>query len=117
VTILVAALSTCTLAALLIATSPVAQARETITIGNQRSSTLLLLLKRNRTLEQKLDPLGYDVRWHEFSKAAHAPLTYYAEETSVPTAQAIIVVHDSPIRSAKPRRNPNRVRLSHEIVR
>jgi sulfonate transport system substrate-binding protein len=34
-----------------------------------------------------------------FTQAANAPLTYYAEETAAPTAQAIIVPPDSPIHS------------------
>jgi sulfonate transport system substrate-binding protein len=99
------------------------QARETVSISYQRSSTLFILLKRTGALEKKLNALGYDVSWHEFStgllqslnagsvdlhadvadafalftQAANAPLTYYAEETSAPTAQAIIVPSDSPI--------------------
>jgi sulfonate transport system substrate-binding protein len=103
----------------------VAQANETVTISYQRSSTLFILLKRTGDLEKKLKPLGYDVSWHEFStgllqslnagsvdlhadvadafalftQAANAPLTYYAEETAAPTAQAIIVPPDSPIHS------------------
>ncbi len=100
-----------------------ADARETVSISYQRSSTLFLLLKRTGELEKKLGALGYDVSWHEFStgllqslnagsvdlhadvadafalftQAANAPLTYYAEETSAPSAQAIIVPSDSPI--------------------
>jgi sulfonate transport system substrate-binding protein len=103
----------------------VAQANETVSISYQRSSTLFILLKRTGELEKKLKPLGYDVSWHEFStgllqslnagsvdlhadvadafalftQAANAPLTYYAEETSAPSAQAIIVPPDSPIHS------------------
>lgn len=102
-----------------------AQANETISISYQRSSTLFILLKRTGELEKKLKPLGYDVSWHEFStgllqslnagsvdlhadvadafalftQAANAPLTYYAEETAAPSAQAIIVPPDSPIHS------------------
>ncbi|MFP3566846.1 aliphatic sulfonate ABC transporter substrate-binding protein [Paraburkholderia sp. SIMBA_030] len=100
-----------------------AQANETVSISYQRSSTLFILLKRTGALEKKLNALGYDVSWHEFStglllslnagsvdlhadvadafalfaQAANAPLTYYAEETSAPNAQAIIVPPDSPI--------------------
>ncbi len=105
--------------------APAAAARDTISIGYQRSSTLFILLKRNGELEKRLGALGYDVRWHEFSsglleamnsgsvdlnadvadafalftQAAHAPLTYYAEETSAPQAQAIIVPSNSAIRT------------------
>lgn len=103
----------------------VASANETVSISYQRSSTLFILLKRTGALEKKLNALGYNVSWHEFStgllqslnagsvdlhadvadafalftQAANAPLTYYAEETSAPTAQAIIVPPDSPIHS------------------
>lgn len=102
-----------------------ASARETVSISYQRSSTLFILLKRTGELEKKLGALGYDVSWHEFStgllqslnagsvdlhadvadafalftQAANAPLTYYAEETSAPSAQAIIVPPDSAIRT------------------
>ncbi|MEQ5842723.1 aliphatic sulfonate ABC transporter substrate-binding protein [Paraburkholderia acidicola] len=102
-----------------------ASARETVSISYQRSSTLFILLKRTGELEKKLGTLGYDVSWHEFStgllqslnagsvdlhadvadafalftQAANAPLTYYAEETSAPSAQAIIVPPDSSIRT------------------
>ncbi len=101
-----------------------AQARETVRISFQRSSTLLTLIKQNGTLEKKLAPLGYDVSWHElngnalltalntgsvdihadvadayalFTQAANAPLTYFAKETSAPTAQAVVVLANSPI--------------------
>ena len=103
----------------------VACANETVSISYQRSSTLFILLKRTGALEKKLNAMGYDVSWHEFSngllqslnagsvdlhadvadafalftQAADAPLTYYAEETSAPSAQAIIVPPDSPIHS------------------
>jgi sulfonate transport system substrate-binding protein len=105
------------------ALSPPSQARETISIGYQRSSTLFIILKRTGELDKRLNALGYDVSWNEFSnnllvsmnagavdlnadvadafalftQAANAPLTYYAEETSAPSAQAIIVPPGSPI--------------------
>ncbi|SEJ12793.1 sulfonate transport system substrate-binding protein [Azotobacter beijerinckii] len=98
---------------------------ETLDISYQRSSTLLILLKRNGALEERLKPLGFDIEWHEFSagllsalnagsvdlhadvadafalftQAADAPLTYYAKEDSSPSAQAILVAKDSPIQS------------------
>lgn len=104
--------------------APAAAARDTVSIGYQRSSALFILLQRNGELERRLGALGYDVRWHEFAsglleamntssvdlnadvadafalftQAANAPLTYYAEETSAPSAQAIIVPSTSPIR-------------------
>jgi sulfonate transport system substrate-binding protein len=105
------------------ALSTPSQARETISIGYQRSSTLFIILKRTGELDKRLNALGYDVSWNEFSnnllesmnagavdlnadvadafalftQAANAPLTYYAEETSAPSAQAIIVPPGSPI--------------------
>jgi sulfonate transport system substrate-binding protein len=102
-----------------------AQARETVRISFQRSSTLLTLIKQSGTLEKKLAPLGYDVTWHElngnallqalntgsvdihadvadayilFTQAANAPLTYFAKETSAPSAQAVIVPAGSSIK-------------------
>ena len=111
-------------AAALTLTATLAQARETVRISFQRSSTLLTLIKQNGTLEKKLGALGYDVSWHElngnalltalntgsvdihadvadayalFTQAANAPLTYIAKETSAPTAQAVLVPVNSPI--------------------
>lgn len=101
-----------------------AHAKETVRISYQRSSVLLTLIKQNGTLEKKLAPLGYEVSWHElngnallaalnagsvdvhadvadayalFTQAGSAPLTYFAKETSAPTAQAVLVPADSPI--------------------
>lgn len=102
------------------------QAREVVRISFQRSSALLTLIKQSGTLEKKLAPLGYDVTWHElngnallqalntgsvdihadvadayvlFTQAANAPLTYFARETSAPSAQAVIVPADSPVKT------------------
>ncbi len=111
------------LCALAAACAGTAQALETVNISYQRSSTLFILLKQSGALEQRLKPMGYAVSWHEFAtnlatsmnagsvdlnadvadayalftQAANAPLTYYAEETAAPGAQAIIVPDDSPI--------------------
>lgn len=101
-------------------------AKEAVRISYQRSSVLLTLIKQNGTLEKKLAPLGYEVSWHElnggallaalntgsvdihadvadayalFTQAANAPLTYFAKETSAPTAQAVLVPGNSPIQS------------------
>ena len=102
-----------------------AQARETVRIGYQKSSTLITLLKAQGTLEQALGKDGIDVTWHEFpsglpllealnignvdvsadvadtvpifAQAAQAKLTYFAEESPSPSAQAIVVPKDSPI--------------------
>jgi sulfonate transport system substrate-binding protein len=104
-----------------------AQARETVRIGYQKSSTLITLLKTQGTLEKTLNDANIDVSWHEFpsglplleslnignvdisadvadtvpifAQAAQARLTYFAEETPSPAAQAIVVPKDSPIQS------------------
>lgn len=96
-------------------------------IGYQKSSTLLTVLKANGTLEKLLAPLNVKISWHEFSsglpllealnvggvdlsadvadtvpvfaQAAGAKLTYVAQEAPSPSAQAIIVRADSPIRT------------------
>lgn len=99
----------------------------TVRIGYQKSSTLITILKTRGTLEQKLAPLGVKVSWHEFASglpllealnvgavdvsadvadtvpvfalAAGAQLTYIAQESPSPSAQAILVKPDSPIRT------------------
>jgi sulfonate transport system substrate-binding protein len=103
-----------------------ANARETLRIGYQKSSTLITLLKQQGTLEQALAQDEVDIRWHEFpsglpllealnvgnvdisadvadtvpifAQAAKARLTYFAEESPSPSAQAIVVRNESPIR-------------------
>lgn len=100
---------------------------KTVRIGYQKSSTLITLLKSEGALEKKLKPLGFDVSWHEFASglpllealnvgsldfsadvadtvpvfalAAGAKLVYVAQEAPSPTAQAIIVKADSPIKT------------------
>lgn len=102
-----------------------AQARETVRIGYQKSSTLITLLKTQGTLEKTLAENNIDVTWHEFSsglpllealnvgnvdisadvadtvpifaQAAQAKLTYFAQEAPSPSAQAIVVRKDSPL--------------------
>lgn len=99
----------------------------TVRIGYQKSSTLITLLKAGSILEKRLEPLGVKVTWHEFTSglpllealnvgsvdfsadvadtvpvfalAAGARLAYVAKEAPSPTAQAIVVRADSPIRS------------------
>jgi sulfonate transport system substrate-binding protein len=113
------------LAALACAIALPVQARETLRIGYQKSSTLITLLKAQGTLEKTLGEDGIDVTWHEFAsglpllealnignvdisadvadtvpifaQAAQAKLTYFAEESPSPSAQAIVVPKDSPI--------------------
>jgi len=98
---------------------------DTVRIGFQKSSTLMIFLKSRGTLEQALAPLKVRVTWHEFTSglpllealnigaielsadvadavppfalAAGAKLTYCAIETPSPQAQAIVVPKDSPI--------------------
>lgn len=100
---------------------------ETLRIGLQKSSTLTTVLRTRGTLETLLAPLGVKVSWNEFSsglpllealnlgnidvsadvadtvpvfaQAAGASLTYVAQEAPSPSAQAIVVRADSPIRS------------------
>ena len=100
---------------------------DTLRIGYQKSSTLITVLKTRGTLEQLLAPQGVKVSWHEFNsglpllealnlgnvdfsadvadtvpvfaQAAGAALTYVAQETPSPSAQAIVVRADSPIRT------------------
>lgn len=100
---------------------------ETLRIGYQKSSTLITVLKTRGTLEQLLGAKGVKVSWHEFNsglpllealnlgnvdfsadvadtvpvfaQAAGANLTYVAQEAPSPSAQAIVVRADSPVRS------------------
>lgn len=104
-----------------------AQTAKVLRIGYQKSSTLATILKTNGTLEKLLAPNGVTISWHEFSsglpllealnigavdvsadvadtvpvfaQAAGARLTYVAQEAPSPSAQAIVVRSDSPIRS------------------
>lgn len=104
-----------------------ASAEQTLRIGYQKSSTLLTLLKARGTLEQRLQAEGIRISWHEFpsglpllealnlgnvdlsadvadtvpvfTQAAGAKLTYFARETPSPTAQAILVPADSPLKT------------------
>jgi sulfonate transport system substrate-binding protein len=102
-----------------------AQARETLRIGYQKSSTLITLLKTQGKLDKALAEANIDVSWHEFpsglpllealnvgnvdisadvadtvpvfAQAAQAKLTYFAQEAPSPSAQAIVVRRDSPL--------------------
>jgi sulfonate transport system substrate-binding protein len=110
-------------------TSATAQtpASDTVRIGYQKSSTLTAILKTNGVLEKALAPLGVRVSWHEFTsglplleaintnnidfgadvadtvplfaQAAGAKLAYIAEEAASPSAQAILVGAESPIKT------------------
>ncbi|WP_232629995.1 aliphatic sulfonate ABC transporter substrate-binding protein [Methylobacterium sp. Leaf118] len=104
-----------------------AQESSTLRIGYQRSSTLIALLREDRTLETALKPLKVEVSWHEFTsglpimealnvgridvsadvadtvpvfaQGANARITYVAQEAASPGAQAILVPGDSPLTS------------------
>ncbi len=94
-------------------------------IGYQKYGTLVLLKARG-ILEEKLQKIGYDVRWTEFpagpqllealnvgavdfgttgetppifAQAAGAPIVYIAHEPPAPTGEAILVPKDSPIKT------------------
>ncbi|WP_219214539.1 aliphatic sulfonate ABC transporter substrate-binding protein [Variovorax boronicumulans] len=116
-----------TLAALGAASAFAQQGHSTVRIGYQKSSTLIVVLKTQGTLEQQLAPLGVKPSWHEFTsglpllealnldnldfsadvadtvpvfaQAAGAQLTFVAQEAPSPAAQAIVVREDSPIRT------------------
>ncbi|NUU68941.1 aliphatic sulfonate ABC transporter substrate-binding protein [Enterobacteriaceae bacterium BIT-l23] len=113
------------LAAALIAPA-VQAAQQTIRIGYQKSSTLLMLAKQQGTLEQALASHNIRVKWHEFSsglpllealnlnnidisadvadtvpvfiQAAGGELIWFAREAPSPRAQAIVVAANSPLR-------------------
>jgi sulfonate transport system substrate-binding protein len=100
---------------------------EVLRIGLQKSSTLTTILRTRGTLEQLLAPLNVKVTWHEFTsglpllealnlgnidvsadvadtvpvfaQAAGANLTFVAQESPSPSAQAIVVRADSPIKT------------------
>lgn len=98
-----------------------------VRLGYQKSSTLIAVLRLQGTLEQRLEALGARLSWHEFTsglpllealnldnldfsadvadtvpvfaQAAGAQLTFVAQEAPSPTAQAILVRADSPLKS------------------
>jgi sulfonate transport system substrate-binding protein len=100
---------------------------EVLRIGLQKSSTLTTILRTRGTLEQLLAPLNVKVTWHEFTsglpllealnlgnidvsadvadtvpvfaQAAGANLTFVAQESPSPSAQALVVKADSPIKT------------------
>lgn len=104
-----------------------ADAATQLRIGYQKSSTLISLLKSSGDLEKALAKQDVSISWHEFpngqpllealnvgnidvsadvadtvpvfAQAAGAQLTYFAQEAPSPSAQAIIVRDDSPLRS------------------
>ena len=105
----------------------VASRPATVRLGYQKSSTLIAVLKAQGVLEKQLAPLNVTLSWHEFTsglpllealnldnldisadvadtvpvfaQAAGADLTFLAQEAPSPSAQAIVVREDSPIRT------------------
>jgi sulfonate transport system substrate-binding protein len=104
---------------------PARAAGKVLRIGVQKYGTLIILRERH-TLEQALQPLGWQVTWHEFpggpqllealaagaldfgtvgeappvfAQAAGAPLLYVGFEPPSPAGEAILVPKDSPIHS------------------
>lgn len=101
-------------------------ASKSIRIGFQKSSTLITVLKAEGKLEASLAKLGVSIQWSEFmagppllealnvgvidmsadvadtvplfAQAAGAQLVYVAQEAPSPTAQAIIVPANSPLK-------------------
>lgn len=95
-------------------------------IGYQKSANLFVLQKAQGTLEKKLAPLGFTVKWVEFpagpqlleglnvgavdvghvgeappifAQAAGAKFAYIGYDPAAPRAEAVLVTADSPIRS------------------
>ena len=103
-----------------------AQNQGELRIGYQKSASLLVLQKAQGSLEKKLAPLGFGVKWVEFpagpqlleglnvgsvdvgyvgeappifAQAAGARFYYIGFDPASPKAEAIVVPKDSPIRS------------------
>lgn len=108
------------------AASAHAQGKGELRIGYQKSASLFVLQKAQGTLEKKLAPLGFGVKWVEFpagpqlleglnvgavdvgyvgeappifAQAAGARFVYFGYDPAAPRAEAILVTKDSPIRS------------------
>ncbi len=103
-----------------------AQQSTQLRIGYQKSASLFVLQRAQGSLEQKLQPLGVQVKWVEFpagpqlleglnvgaidvgfvgeappifAQAAGAQFVYIGYDPAAPHAEAILVPKDSPIRS------------------
>ncbi|MGC3984284.1 MAG: sulfonate ABC transporter substrate-binding protein [Pseudorhodoferax sp.] len=103
-----------------------AQQRPELRIGYQKSASLFVLQKAQGTLEKRLAPLGFGVKWVEFpagpqlleglnvgavdvgyvgeappifAQAAGARFVYIGVDPAAPRAEAILVARDSPIQS------------------
>ena len=107
-------------------TSAHAQTKGQLRIGYQKSASLFVLQKAQGTLEKKLQPLGFGVKWVEFpagpqlleglnvgavdvgyvgeappifAQAAGAKFVYFGYDPAAPRAEAILVTKDSPIKT------------------
>lgn len=103
-----------------------AQGKGELRIGFQKGASLLVLQKAQGSLEKKLQPLGFGVKWVEFpagpqlleglnvgsvdlgfvgeappifAQAAGAKFYYIGHDPAAPQAEAIVVPKDSPVRS------------------
>src|SRR5947209_14137761 len=103
-----------------------AQGAQQLRIGYQKAASLLVLQKAQGSLEKKLAPLGFGVKWVEFpagpqlleglnvgavdlgyvgeappifAQAAGARFYYVGFDPAAPKAEALVVPKDSPIRS------------------
>ncbi|RZL94816.1 MAG: sulfonate ABC transporter substrate-binding protein [Variovorax sp.] len=109
-----------------VASSAHAQAKNELRIGYQKAASLFVLQKAQGTLEKKLAPLGFGVKWVEFpagpqlleglnvgavdvgfvgeappifAQAAGARFVYFGHDPAAPRAEAILVTKDSPIKT------------------
>jgi len=115
------------IAGFLTATSAHAQSgKGELRIGYQKSASLFVLQKAQGTLEKRLAPLGFSVKWVEFpagpqlleglnvgavdvgyvgeappifAQAAGAKFVYFGYDPAAPRAEAILVSKDSSLRS------------------
>jgi sulfonate transport system substrate-binding protein len=113
-------------AANLFPTPVAAQTTGELRIGYQKSASLFVLQKAQGSLEKRLAPLGFGVKWVEFpagpqlleglnvgavdvgyvgeappifAQAAGAKFVYFGYDPAAPRAEAILVTKDSPIKS------------------
>ena len=110
----------------IVVTPAQAQAKGELRIGYQKSASLFVLQKAQGTLEKRLQPLNFSVKWVEFpagpqlleglnvgavdvgyvgeappifAQAAGAKFVYFGYDPAAPRAEAILVTKDSPIKS------------------
>ncbi len=103
-----------------------AQGKPELRIGYQKSASLLVLQKSQGSIEKRLAPLGFGVKWVEFpagpqlleglnvgavdvgyvgeappifAQAAGAKFVYIGFDPAAPTAESIVVPKDSPLKS------------------